>query len=366
MASTENSPWLLYGANGYTGELIAREAHARGLKPTLAGRRAAPIKALAEELGLPYRVFALDDTPAVSDAVGAHRAVLLAAGPFSHTSAPVLDACLRTGVHYLDITGEVAVFEACRDRSDEARTRGCVLLPGVGYDVVPSDCLAATLKAALPDATHLELASAAGGLASRGTLTTMIEGVGRGNAVRRGGKLVWGRTANAAKRIPFADKPRWATTIPWGDLVTAHQSTGIPDIAFYWAMPRHIALGMGVLAPVLPLLNAPLPQRLLRAWVQRLPPGPTPAQSARVRCQLYGRVSNAQGAVVEGWAETPEGYALTAVSAVTCTTRLLGGGVPPGMQTPALAFGAGFLQELPGCTMRVGAVRAPSSASTTG
>jgi short subunit dehydrogenase-like uncharacterized protein len=58
--------------------------------------------------------------------------VLCAAGPFSTTSRPVADACLRSRVHYLDITGEIDVFEALAARDAEAKARGIMLLPGVG------------------------------------------------------------------------------------------------------------------------------------------------------------------------------------------------------------------------------------------
>ena len=44
--------WLIYGANGYTGELIAREARKRGMTPILAGRSQESVASLAGELGL--------------------------------------------------------------------------------------------------------------------------------------------------------------------------------------------------------------------------------------------------------------------------------------------------------------------------
>jgi len=135
--------WMLYGANGYTGALIAEEAKRRGLTPVLAGRRADAVRPLAERLGLPHEVFPLEDHVALDRALERVDAVLLAAGPFSPTSRAVVDACIRTRRHYLDVTGEIAVFEAIFARDAEARERGAVLLPGVGFDVVPSDCLAA-------------------------------------------------------------------------------------------------------------------------------------------------------------------------------------------------------------------------------
>ena len=103
---------LVYGANGYTGELIARQAVARGLRPILAGRTRASLERLATDLALPHRVFALEDPAAVDAGLEGVAAVLHAAGPFSRTSRPMADGCLRRGVHYLDVTGEGAVFAA--------------------------------------------------------------------------------------------------------------------------------------------------------------------------------------------------------------------------------------------------------------
>src|SRR6476659_6763268 len=133
--------FLIYGANGYTGTLIARAAVARGQRPILAGRNAAALVTLASDLGLECRIFALDDPAQVAEGISGMQAVLHCAGPFAHTYRPLADACLQARVHYLDITGEVAVFEALVTRSAAAQAARVMLLPGVGFDVVPSDCL---------------------------------------------------------------------------------------------------------------------------------------------------------------------------------------------------------------------------------
>jgi len=155
--SPERMRWMIYGANGYTGELIAREAARRGLKPVLAGRRRESVEELARTLGLEARAFGLDDVAALTGQIQGHALVLNCAGPFSATAAPMMEACLRAGAHYLDITGEIAVFEHAQSLDARARDAGVVLCPGVGFDVIPTDCVAAALKAALPDATHLAL-----------------------------------------------------------------------------------------------------------------------------------------------------------------------------------------------------------------
>lgn len=171
-------PWLLYGAYGFTGRLIAREAVERGHRPVLAGRDADETAALADALSLEHGVFGLDEEGALREALAGVDAVVHAAGPFSRTWRPMVEACLATGTHYLDITGEVEVFEALHALDGRASDAGVALLPGVGMDVVPSDCLAARLAERLPDATHLELALHSTGGPSRGTARTQVEALG--------------------------------------------------------------------------------------------------------------------------------------------------------------------------------------------
>ena len=136
---------LVYGANGYTGRLIAAVAIREGLRPVLAGRRAGAVEPLAKALALKSLCFPLTDPELVSRLLAPFEALLLAAGPFSKTSAVALEACLRAKTAYLDITGEIDVFEACFARNGDAVKAGIPVLPGTGFDVVPSDCLAAAL-----------------------------------------------------------------------------------------------------------------------------------------------------------------------------------------------------------------------------
>ncbi|MBM4073358.1 MAG: hypothetical protein FJ271_31215, partial [Planctomycetes bacterium] len=227
---------MIYGANGYTGSLIAREAARRGQAPILAGRNAAAVSALATELGLEQRIVGLDVPQAIDDACRGVRVVLNCAGPFSRTALALAEACLRMATHYLDITGEIDVFEALAGRDAAAAAQGVLLLPGVGFDVVPTDCLAAHLKRRLPTATRLRLGfQSTGGRLSRGTATTMVEGLGARGVVRQDGVLMSVPLAWKTRVIDFGIGPVKAITIPWGDVSTAYHSTGIPDIEVYLA-----------------------------------------------------------------------------------------------------------------------------------
>jgi len=345
--------WLLYGANGYTGELIANEAIARGMRPILAGRRAEVIKPLAEKLGLPHRIFPLNSPEEIAAQLENVAAILLAAGPFSATSALVVEACLQARAHYLDITGEISVFEHCAKQHQRAVQAGSVILPGVGFDVVPSDCLAANLAQKLPDATHLELAFA-GGSISKGTARTMLEGLGLGGAIRENGRIRRVPIAWRTAQVRFRDKVRNAVSIPWGDVSTAYRSTGISNIVVYAAASRKQVAFMRTLRYIAPVLKSKFVRRLLAQQIDRRISGPSPQMRAAARTQLWGKVLNASGLEVEGTLETPEAYRLTATAAVECMRRVLQGGVAPGVQTPSTAFGSSFITELPGCDLRIG------------
>lgn len=346
--------WMLYGANGYTGQLAARRAVARGERPVLAGRSAEGVNRLAQELGLEARVFDLGDRAALHRELGGVAAVLHCAGPFAWTSRAMVDACLATSTHYLDITGEIDVFEAIHARDAEARRAGVVLLPGVGFDVVPTDCLAARLAAETPQASQLELAFyAAGGGVSRGTLRSMVERMPRGGAIRRGGRIEAVPIAWDTRRIEFSCGRRWTMTIPWGDVSTAFHSTGIPNIRVYTGVsPRGIARArrLGRWAPVLGL--API-QRATQWFIGKRVSGPDAAAREAGRVYLWGRVEDPQGRCATATFDTPEGYDFTAESAVEAVRRVAAGAVAPGATTPALAFGAGFAESLAGVTAMV-------------
>jgi len=338
--------FMIYGANGYTGQLIAEAAKQRGETPILAGRSAEKLRPLAEKLGLPWRAFALEQ-PDLRDVA----LVLHCAGPFSATSAPMVDACLQARAHYLDITGEVEVFEAVLGRDAEARARGIVLLPGTGFDVVPSDCLAALLHRRLPSATKLELAFAPSGRSSPGTLKTSIESLPRGGLVRRGGKLVRVPPAHEVREIPFADKRRMAMSIPWGDLATAFRSTRIPDITVFMAARASVIRAARLTRFTSPLLALAPVQSFLKSRVEKSVRGPDREERARGGAQFWGRVGDGSRSV-EMTMTVPEGYTLTADAALECARRVLAGAVAPGAWTPSLAFGAEFAASLPG--VRVG------------
>jgi short subunit dehydrogenase-like uncharacterized protein len=337
---------MVYGAYGYTGELVAREAARRGWRPILAGRDGVKVQALAAELGLPHRVFGLDDEKAVQRNLQGIALVLHCAGPFSATAGPMLDACLATGTHYLDITGEVDVLEATLARDAAARQAGVVVCPAVGFDVIPTDCVAAALKEALPDATHLALGFDSRSGLSPGTTKTAIEGAARGGRIRADGRLRPVRFGHHVRRIDFGDGEKTAMSIPWGDLATAFVTTGIPHIEVFTATsPRraamarraHLFRGVLGLAPV---------QRFLKARAARIR-GPDARQRERPTF-VWGEVRNAAGSVKTARITVANGYSLTVTGALAVVDSVLTRQPAPGAYTPSLLCGADLVTRLPG------------------
>jgi len=338
--------FLIYGANGYTGELITRFAVERGMKPILAGRNKAAIEELAEKHGLEHRVFSLDDTPKLDAALQEVEMVLHCAGPFSLTSKPMVEACLRNKKHYTDITGEISVFEACAAKDKKAQDAGIMIMPGVGFDVVPSDCLAKHLKDRLPTATHLSLAFYGMGRISHGTQATMTMNVGRGGAIRKDGKITPVPSAWKTREIDFGEVTKTGVTIPWGDVSTAFYSTGIPNIEVFTVAPKN-ALKAMKMSRYLGWLFATGPfQKYLQG---KIPPGgPSDGERAKGKTLLWGKATDAEGNSVESRLTTPEGYTITAIAALNIAQKILDGNFTQGYQTPAKAYGADLVLEIEG------------------
>lgn len=349
---------MIYGANGYTGRLVAKLAVARGERPLLAGRNADAVGRLAADLGLEHLVVDLHDAPALRSALDGVDAVAHCAGPFSATSAPMVDACLAAGVHYLDVTGEVVVFEAVARRHAEAEAAGVVLLPGSGFDVVPTDCLAGMLVAALPDAVALELAFIVGGGSSRGTALTGVGVTAVGGLRRVGGKLVPTPFGSPRRAVPFPSGTRSLGAMTWGDLATAYQSTGIGDITVYGPVPVNGPVTRAASAVIQRALRYGPVRGLATQVIRRSVSGPDDATRATTDCEVWGEVRNAAGQVRSATLTGPNAYDLTADAVVRAVRYVMAGTGPagpiaPGSHTPATALGVDFVRELDGVRVTV-------------
>lgn len=341
--------WMIYGANGYTGRMMVAEAVRRGLRPVLGGRSVAALEPMAREHGLAVRAFGLDDAQAVRNGLQGMGLVLHCAGPFSATCAPMLEGCLQAQAHYLDITGEIDVFAHCHAQDARARSQGVVVLPGSGFDVVPTDGLAAQLKRDLPSADSLVLAFEAGGGPSPGTAKTSVEGLGKGGRARIDGRLTRVPLAWKTRTFERDGEQRFAMTIPWGDVYTAYVSTGIPNIEVYMGVPPGTAVRLRRLRLLGPLLGLAPVQAWLKRQVGKRVQGPTDATRGKTGCVVWGEARDPAGNELKRRLRTPNGYEITVTAGLGIVQRLLDGERPAGgYYTPSRLMGADYVLGLPG------------------
>jgi short subunit dehydrogenase-like uncharacterized protein len=260
----------------------------------------------------------------------------------------MVEACIRNKVHYTDITGEIAVFVQARKYDEEAKKAGVMLLPGTGFDVVPSDCLAAHLKSRMADADNLVLAFYGTGRASRGTSLTVVEGLGMGGTIRENGKLKQVPDAYDVKRFDFGPTNMTAVTIPWGDVYTAFFSTAIPNIKVYMGLPEKVINSMKWGKYFGWLMRSEFVKSRARAKVIAGKAGPSDAARAKANTYLVGTVTDKSGNSLTSTIQTPEGYTLTAQTAVDIADKIVSGNFKSGFQTPSLAYGKDIITEVCG------------------
>ncbi len=345
----QTNSFLLYGANGYTGQLITELASQYGLKPILAGRNETSIKALAQKWDFPFVILDLSDKAELEKTLQNVPLVLHAAGPFQFTGKPMMEACLATGTHYLDITGEIGVFEMAKSFHQKAVASGIMLMPGVGFDVVPTDCTALFLKNKLPDATHLKLAFAmVGSSLSHGTASTMLEGMGEGGAVRENGRIVRKPLGHKGFWVDFGLKKKFVMCIPWGDISTAYSTTAIPNIETYaGASPQsfQVLKWQWLFNWV---LRTSLFRNYYRGKLNKQAPGPSAEMRKQAQSLVWGEVTNKNGEKESVQLQCPEGYTLTVHSSLLITRKILQGKFKTGYQTPAGVYGEDLVLEIPG------------------
>jgi short subunit dehydrogenase-like uncharacterized protein len=343
-----SDPLLIYGATGFTGRLAVESAIKRGLRPILGGRNAARLETVASRHGLEYRVASLTDPSAALRALDGVDVVLLAAGPFSDTSAPVVDACLNAGVHYLDLTGECAVIESLCSRSATARARKCMVMPGCGFDVVASDCLASHVSRNLTGARSLAIGLSGLVMPTRGSFRTAAEQAGLAVRTRRNGRYASVPPLVLRRRFDYGRGDGWSSAVTWGDVATAFHTTGIPNIDVYWedtATVLALLIGGRTFGP---LLQTPLIQSWLKAHAEFFPEGPTVAERTLHTCVVVAEAETESGRRWISRLRTPEAYSISAETSAAIAERALHGDVEYGFQTPGRVYGPDFILQFDG------------------
>lgn len=344
--------WMIYGANGYTGELIAREAKRQGTAPVLAGRSAAKIAALASELKLPSKAFCIEAPAEIVEVLRSVRLVLNCAGPFSKTADTLMRACIAAKAHYLDITGEIDVLEGAHRFDDDAKAAGVVICPGAGFDVVPTDCIALMLKKALPEANELALGfEMSGRLMSAGTAKTLVERLGKSGKIRRAGRIVDCPLGRGLRRIDFGRGAKLAMPIPWGDVASAFYTTGIPNITVFTPISPVSATIARLTTAFGPVLQSSRLQSWLSRKIEKDVRGPSVATRDNSPSWVWGEAKDAFGRSHAIRIVTLNGYSLTVFSSLALAQHLMSNDCPPGCWTPAGLAGKNFILSLPGTSM---------------
>ena len=341
--------FLIYGSYGYTGQLIVELAVKDGMRPILAGRDEKKLRTQAEKYNLEYRAFPLEETDKLESALLEVDAVLHCAGPFVLTFRQMAEACIRTKRHYVDISGEIEGFEALAILDDEAKDANIMMMPGGGFDVVPSDCLAAYLHKRLPTATNLRLfIRGIGGGISRGTARSGVENMHREGRIRKDSKLTQVPPAWKVREQDFGRGPVRVVSVGWGDVSTAYYSTKVPNIETYFALP-HIAISFLKLSRVIGPLVYSRPVRNLLKWLigYVFPPGPSRSRNETGYSLIVGEMRD-DDRVVRAKLRVPEGYWCTALTTVEIMKRISNGDLKTGFQTPSLAYGADFILQFNG------------------
>jgi short subunit dehydrogenase-like uncharacterized protein len=345
-----SDPLLVYGATGFTGRLVVQALLARGLRPLLAGRNRMRLEKMAGPLALDYRVAEVTDASALAALLTDIRVVVLTAGPFSQTATPMLTACLAAGAHYLDLTGECMVFDALSQFSRQAHARGCMVMPGCGFDVVATDCLACHVSGRLGDASQLAIGISGLNTATRGSLRTIAAQAGRPVLTRRHGALTAVEPGVVRRPFDFGCGARWSTAVTWGDVITAFHSTGIPDITVYFEETAPLVAMLTAGRTFGPLLQTAAAQAWLRAHADLFPEGPTRSEQRVHGCTIVAEAAAEDGRRVGSRLKTPEAYSFSAETVATIAQRALSGDTESGFHTPGRVYGADFVLQFTGVT----------------
>jgi short subunit dehydrogenase-like uncharacterized protein len=320
---------MIYGATGYTGRMAAERAAASGTPLVLAGRNASALVSLAASLGVDYRVFPLDDIAEIDRSLRGVGALLNCAGPFARTADVLMRACIRNGVHYLDVAAELDGYRLAEVLDVEAKAAGVMLLPGSGGSVAMLGCLAGHTVARTSNPSSIRVAMHVSGGLSRGSAVSAMGSVTSETLARVDGTLV-ARSAGAIRKLDFGMGPVNCFQVTLPDLITIWRSTGVPDIEAF----VHVT-GDG------------FPQGDLSA----LPDGPSDQERLANRYQAVAEVAGADGDVVRSILDTVNGYTFTATAAAEAGRRVLAGEDRRGFQTPALLFGNGFAETIADTTI---------------
>jgi short subunit dehydrogenase-like uncharacterized protein len=385
---------LLYGAGGFTGrQTVAYFAsHApAGLRWAIAGPRRHTLEAARAAASASLRdadviVAPSQDRAAVDAVVARSRTVLSTAGPFALYGTPIVDACVRFGTHYVDITGETPWMRDTADRYHaRAATDGTRIIPCCGFDSVPSDLGAFLMARHIRDTMGVPCAEVRGyfrfsGGLNGGTVASLLNmlkappDADRTAAAPRDGRIRLVRAPGYDAQLgawigPFVMAPTNTQVVrrsvmlseQWGQLYGpnfVYQEAMRYDPPLARAKATAASAGLGLLFAA---LKRPLPRRLLEPLLPKPGEGPSVQSMDRgwFTCDLLGIAADQRqaGGLIR-YAGDPGNRATTvflcesALALATEGDRLPGGRARGGVLTPATGLGDVLVARL----RRAGAV----------
>jgi short subunit dehydrogenase-like uncharacterized protein len=321
---------MIYGATGYTGSLASEYAKSIGLEFIIAGRTTLKLQQLASSLNVLYRKLDVLDSPAHIDSSLKDIAVLLnCAGPFHRTARPLMEACIRNGVHYLDIAAELDSYEHAGELNKEAKNAKVMLMPGCGGSVAMLGCLAMHVVKRLNSPISIDIALHVAGPVSRGSAISAQEG-----AIITKPRLVLGRKveqedSQGSKEFDFGDGRGYVECSPivLPDLITLWKATGISNIRTFVHMFRAV-FPSGDFA--------------------KFSTGPVAEE--RMANPYHAAVSIAaeDGTLRRAALHTVNGYSFTSIASIEAARQVMAGKFVLGFQTPVEVFGSEFVECVEG------------------
>ena len=322
---------LIYGATGYTGRLITSHVKNLGLNFIVAGRDGLKVADLGESLDVPSRIFDLENEHQIDTHLNGIRVLLNCAGPFMRTAKPLTQACIRNGVHYLDIAAELDSYHLAERYSEDARAANVMLLPGCGGSVAMLGCLAAYATDSISNPVSIDVALHVAGAMSRGSAISAAENMTGECLQRLGGKLV-NQDATSTALFDFdngnGEVQCFPVTLP--DLITIEKATSALNIRTF----VHVS-------------GDAFPDESLDC----LPDGPTKEQRERAPYHASVCVTSQDETSKRAVLHTVNGYTFTAMASAEAARRVLAGEVEAGFQTPAGLFGPKFVYSIAESTM---------------
>jgi short subunit dehydrogenase-like uncharacterized protein len=321
---------MIYGATGYTGLLASEYAKSIGIGFIIAGRTNPKLQSLASVLSVPYRTLNVDDSPAHIDSSLQDITVLLNyAGPYHRTAKPLMEACIRNNVHYLDIAAELNSYKLAEELDEEAKIAKVMLMPGCGGSVAMLGCLAMHVVERMESPASIDIALQVTGSMSRGSAISAQEGTMTTSHRRRvNGKPV-PPNAESGREFEFGDGRGRVECIPaiLPDLITIEKATGVSNVRTF-----------------VQISGTSFPTGNLTA----LPDGPTAeerdANPYHAAVEIVAKDGTRQSAVLH----TVNGYSFTSIASIEAAKHVLAGRFSIGNQTPVEVFGSDFVECVEG------------------